>query len=144
MILETKYRWNATKISILQQKFENFCKIPSWCLYLWFKSFYFVIVNSTFDTAFCDKFIDWQQHFFYLMKVFIVLIPWVKAWHIHSASIISLNKLRNDKASHIDNFTNKLDNSDNTNMLWVFLTHFHFKSVLSSNTHSWLANMYYS
>ena len=62
-MLEAKYTWNATKISILQQKFENFCKI--WVAdaeYLWFNSFYFVTVSSTFDTAylsfFCDKFID--------------------------------------------------------------------------------------
>ena len=26
-MLEAKYIWNATKISILQQKFEIFCKI---------------------------------------------------------------------------------------------------------------------
>ena len=56
------------------------------------------------------------------MKVFIVLIPWFKAWHIHFACIISLNKLRNGKASQIDIFTNKLDNSGNN---WIILTHCH-------------------
>ena len=52
MLVEAKYIWNATKISILQQKFENFCKI--WVVdagHFWFNSFYFVTVNSTFDTA---------------------------------------------------------------------------------------------
>ena len=51
-MLEEKCIWNATKISILQQKFENFCKI--WVVdagHFWFNSFYFVTVNSTFDTA---------------------------------------------------------------------------------------------
>ena len=48
------------------------------------------------------------------MKVLTVLIPSVKAWHIRFKCIISSNKLRNDKASQIDIFTNKLDNSDNT------------------------------
>ena len=51
-MLEAKYIWNPTKISVLQQKFENFGKI--WVVnagYLWFNSFYFVTVNSTFDTA---------------------------------------------------------------------------------------------
>ena len=52
-MLEAKYIWNPTKISMLQQKFENFCKI--WVVdagYLWFNSFNFVTVNSTFETAF--------------------------------------------------------------------------------------------
>ena len=125
VMLEAKYTWNATKISMLQQKFENFCKIPSWCLYLWFNSFYFVTINSTFDTAslcffFIDKFIDKQQHFLYLMKVLIVLIPCVKAWQIHFVRIISLNKLHHNKASQIDVFTNKLDNLGNTTIIWVF------------------------
>ena len=51
-MLEAKYIWNPTKISVLQQNFENFGKI--WVVnagYLWFNSFYFVTVNSTFDTA---------------------------------------------------------------------------------------------
>ena len=145
VVLEAKYTRNATKILILQQKFENFCKI--WAVdaaHLWFKSFYFVTLNSTFDiVSLCFSVINLStERFFYLMKVLIVLIPWVKAWHIHL--FISLNKLRDNKASEIDIFTNKLDNSDNTTILWVFLTHFHFKSVLSSNTHSWLANICYS
>ena len=62
-MLEVKDIWDATKISILQQKFENFFKI--WVVdagHLWFNSFYFVTVNSPFDTAsfvfFCDKFIS--------------------------------------------------------------------------------------
>ena len=37
----------------------------------------------------------------------------------------------------------KLDNSDNRTILWVFFTHFHFNSALSSNIHSSLANIYY-
>ena len=78
------------------------------------------------------------------MKVLFVLIPCVKAWHIYFECIISLNKLCDDKASHINIFTNKLDNSDNATILWDFLTHFAFKSVLSSNTRSWLADIYYS
>ena len=40
--------------------------------------------------------------------------------------------------------TNKLDNSDNTTILWAFFTHFDFGSVLSSNTHRWRANISYS
>ena len=32
-----------------------------------------------------------------------------------------LNKLRNDKVSQIDIIINKLDHSDNTTILWVFL-----------------------
>ena len=88
-------------------------------------SFYFVTINSTFDTAslcffFIDKFIDKQQHFLYLMKVLIVLIPCVKAWQIHFVRIISLNKLHHNKASQIDVFTNKLDNLGNTTIIWVF------------------------
>ena len=56
------------------------------------------------------------------MKVLSVLILELgKAWHIHFAYIISLNKMHNDKATQIDIFTNKLDNSDNTTTLWVFL-----------------------
>ena len=42
----------CNKISILQQTFENACKI--WAVeagYLWFNSFYFATVNLTFDTA---------------------------------------------------------------------------------------------
>ena len=57
-MLEAKYTWNATKISILQQKFENFFKI--WVAdaeYLWFNSFYFVTVSSTFDTAYLTFFV---------------------------------------------------------------------------------------
>ena len=68
------------------------------------------------------------------MKVLIVLIPWVKAWHIHFTFIISLNKLRDDKASEIDIFTNKLDNSDNTTILWVFLLIF----ILNQSYHETL------
>ena len=68
------------------------------------------------------------------MKVLIVLIPWVKAWHIHFTCIISLNKLRDDKASEIDIFTNKLDNSDNTTILWVFLLIF----ILNQSYHETL------
>ena len=52
VMLEAKHIWNATEISILRQKFESFCKI--WVVdagYLWFDSFYFATVNSTFDTA---------------------------------------------------------------------------------------------
>ena len=48
--------------------------------------------------------------------------------------LIPVNKLCNNKASQIDIFTNKLDNSDNTSM--SFFTHFDFESVLSSNTYS--------
>ena len=38
-------------------------------------------------------------------------------YDIHFASIISLNILRNDKASQIDIFTNKQDNSDKMTIL---------------------------
>ena len=69
---------------------------------------------------FIDKFIDKQQHFLYLMKVLIVLIPCVKAWQIHFVCIISLNRLHHNKASQIDVFTNKLDNLGNTTIIWVF------------------------
>ena len=40
-------------------------------------------------------------------------------WQIHFACIIALIKLRNGKASQIDIFTNKLDNLENTTLLWV-------------------------
>ena len=42
------------------------------------------------------------------MKVFIALIPWVKPWHhIHFACIVSLNKLSDDKARHMDRYIHK-------------------------------------
>ena len=75
------------------------------------------------------------------MKVLIVLIPWVKAWHIHL--FISLNKLRDNKASEIDIFTNKLDNSDNTTILWAFLLILIFNQSYHQ-TLSWRANIYIS
>ena len=55
-MLEAKYIWNAKKIAILQQEFENFCIIwvvDAGCL--WFNSFYFVAV---LPCVFCNKFID--------------------------------------------------------------------------------------
>ena len=66
VMFETQYMWNATKI---WKSLQNMC---SWCwvpLILWFNSFYFVTVNSTFDSAslcflcVCGKFIDRQRHF---------------------------------------------------------------------------------
>ena len=39
---------------------------------------------------------------------------------------------------------NLIYNPNNTTILWFFFTHFDFESVLSSDTHSWPANIYYS
>ena len=51
-MLEANYIWNATRISILQKNIENCCKILVVDAgYLWFNSFYFFTVNSTFETA---------------------------------------------------------------------------------------------
>ena len=47
-MLEEKCIWNATIISILQQKFENFCKL--WVVDSGY-TFDFVTVNSRFDTV---------------------------------------------------------------------------------------------
>ena len=59
-------------------------------------------------------------------------------------SLMSLNKLCNHKVSQINIFTNKPDNSGQHNHTMSFFTHFDFESVLSSKTHSWWANIYYS
>ena len=119
--VEAKNHLIFSKISIFQQKFENFCKI--WVVdagYLRFNCFYFVTVISLFDTvSLCFFMIKW--HFLCLMKVLIVLIPWVQAWYIHFACITFLNKLRVNKELQIDIITNKLDNSNNTTILWFFL-----------------------
>ena len=52
------------------------------------------------------------------------------------------------RPSQIDIFTNKLpvaiDNLNNPTILRVFFTHFDLESVLSLNTHSWKANIFYS
>ena len=58
-------------------------------------------------------------------------------------SLISLNKSCNDKASQIDIFANKLDNSDNITILWAFLLILIFNQS-DHHTHSWRANIYYS
>ena len=49
-------------------------------------------IRHCFLAFFCDSIIDSSTFL-------VVLIPWVKAWHIYFACIVSLNKLRNDKAS---------------------------------------------
>ena len=120
--------------------------ICSWCwvpLISWFLFCHSELnIGHCFLAFFCDKFI--VSNFLYLRKVLIVLIPRVKAWHIHFACITSLNKLRDGNTSQIDILTNKLDNWNKISILWVFSTHFHFKTVLSSNTQSWLVNIYCS
>ena len=76
-MLEARYRWNTTKNSILQQKFENFAKyLLDACT---FDLTVFILSQWTqhltlLPCVFCDKFIDRQKHFLYLMKVLIVLI----------------------------------------------------------------------
>ena len=116
MLEPNKYIWNATKISILQQKFEHFCKI--WVVDTGYHGF-----NRVFFVT------QWTQHSTLLPCVFFVrnlltdsstFCTWVKTCHIYFACIISLNKLCNDKASQTDIFTTKLVNSDNINILWVF------------------------
>ena len=96
--------------------------------------------STMLPCVFCNKFISSTKHILCLMEVLILLILRIKTWHIHFACIIPLNKLCDEKASQVDIFTNKLDNSDNATIP-SFFTHFHFKSVLSSNTHSWLAEV---
>ena len=64
--------------------------------------FYFVTISyqqSTFDSFFAIN----------LSEVALFILD-----ESFFACIISLNKLRDDKASQIEIFTNKLDNSDNT------------------------------
>ena len=102
-MLEVKYKWNAIKISILQQEFENFCKI--WGLdagYFWFNSFYFFTVISRFDTpSLCVFAINLSTVVLFVLDESFVLIPGVKAWHIHFACIILLNKLCDGKGRYL-------------------------------------------
>ena len=102
-------------------KNRNFCKI--WVTdagYLRFNFFYFVTVISTFSTAylcfFCNKCIS--------SSTFVH----DKSFNCSNSlsygvthSLISLNKSCDDKASQINIFTNKLNNSDSTTLLWTFL-----------------------
>ena len=54
-----------------------------------------------------------------------------------------IKKLHNDKASQINIFTKKLEIGQHKQTMSFFI-HFYFESVLSLNTYSWLANIYYS
>ena len=118
--------------------------VGSWCwVCLIFNCFYFIRVISTFNSASCvfcdDEFIS--RALLYLVKVLIFPIPWVKVWHIQFAWIV----IKLQQSIRLKSSQNNLDNPDNTTMLhWAFFTNFDFESVLSSNTHSWVADIYYS
>ena len=87
VIWEAKNHLIFPKTSILQEKFEFFCKI--WVVdagYLDLTNcFYFFTVISAFDTAYLCFFVIHLSAvaLLCLIKVLIVLIPWVKTWHIH-------------------------------------------------------------
>ena len=70
---------------------------------------------------FCDNFIDSSTFCTWWKSELFSFLDLDKGRHIHFACIKSLNKLRNDKVSQINIFKNELDNSDRTNILWVFL-----------------------
>ena len=116
MLEPNKYIWNATKISILQQKFEHFCKI--WVVDTGYHGFNRVFLShSELNIQHCFLV------FFFVRNLLTdsgTFCTWVKTCHIYFACTISLNKLCNDKASQTDIFTTKLVNSDNINILWVF------------------------
>ena len=107
--------------------------------------FYLVTVIWTFITASCffGVFLWYfyqQYHFLYMVKVFILLIPWFKVWYIHFACTVIVSANHDGSKSS----QNKLDRwSGQHNHTMIFFTHFDFESVLSSSTHSWQANIYY-
>ena len=110
--------------------------------------FYFLTVISTFDTAccvFCDKFITSSTFctfytFFTHQKILIVLIPWVKLWHIHFACIII--KLRQSITDWNLHKINKII-WQTTQQYYEFFYPFWFWISSSSNTHNWLANIWW-
>ena len=134
MILKPKNHWIFSKTSILQQKFNFFCKIwvadgggggggggggpncGAFDLIVFISSQW--SQHSTLLTCgfFCDKFISSST--FVLDKSF-NCFNFLSYGVTHS--LISLSKSCDNKASQINIFTNKLDNSDITTILWTFL-----------------------
>ena len=128
-------------------KFEFFLEnMGSWWWVSLIWCFYFVIENSTFDSAsLCFFVINLLTVALFVLDESLNRSNSLSKGMTHSLCMHHIiKKIVWWQVSEIDIFTNKLDNSDSTTILWVFFTHFHFKLVLSSNIYSWLANIYYS
>ena len=97
------------------------------------KCFYFVTVFSTLLVVSFG--VNWSVvALLHLVKVLIVLIPWVKAWYLHELSFAT-------EHHRLKSSQNKLVGQHNHTM--SFFTNFDSESVISSNKYNQLANIYY-
>ena len=144
VILEAKNKLIFSKTSILQQIFFFFfLNMVSWCwiplIYLLTNCFYFVTVISTFDTVHLCFFGINLVVLLYLIKGLIALLELSRDTFTY---IIKQIVRWNQEVSQIDIFTKKTRQFRQHNHTMSFFNS--FESVLSSNTTSWRANLYYS
>ena len=153
-----KVTWFSQQFQFYKKKFEKFwqnmgnrCRVPLNFVIVFILSQWSQHYSALLLALFCDKFISSST---FCTNSLIVLIPCVKGWDIHFACIAV--KLQ-QSIDWID-WNTDWNLHERNKILWTrqpysfhslyfihipYFIHFDFESVLSSNTHSWLSNIYY-